>query len=66
MPRRVVGRSRLTEGEACELEERHFDRDIAVADGVVVDLAVGSRPGCTMAAGPMPPSKPKVENWKSA
>src|SRR5439155_16763601 len=34
MPRRRVGRGRFTEGEASELDEHHFDRDIAFA-GVV-------------------------------
>ena len=34
VPRRRVGRSRLTEGEAGELDEHHFDRDIAAAGGV--------------------------------
>ena len=41
MPRRVVGRSGLAEGEAGELNEQHCHRDIAVTDGVVVHLAAG-------------------------
>src|SRR6478609_6490117 len=28
VPRRSEGRSRLTEGEASELDEHHFDRDV--------------------------------------
>src|SRR3569833_4114745 len=31
MPRRGEGRGRLTEGETSELDEHHFDRDIAAA-----------------------------------
>ena len=34
MPRRRIGRSRLAESEAGELQEHQFDRDIAAADGV--------------------------------
>ena len=34
MPRRRIGRGRLTEGEAGELDERHFDPDITLADVV--------------------------------
>src|SRR6185369_8300613 len=33
-PRRRVGRSRLTEGETSELDEHHFNRDVAAAGGV--------------------------------
>ena len=43
MPRRGVGRGGLTEGEACELEERKFNRDVAVAGRVVVELALDRR-----------------------
>src|SRR4051794_20917171 len=39
MPRRRIGRSRLTEGEACELDERHFNRDVTTA-GIVQQVAV--------------------------
>src|SRR5436190_23734804 len=39
MPRRGIGRSRLTEGEPSELDERHFNRDIATA-GIVQQVAV--------------------------
>src|SRR5215210_3700911 len=42
MPRRRIGRGGLTEGETGELEEHHFDRDIAVAGGVVVEHACGT------------------------
>src|SRR5829696_10305810 len=31
VPRRRIGRSRLTEGETSELDEHHFNRDIAAA-----------------------------------
>src|SRR4029079_17787027 len=31
LPRRRVGRSRLTEGETSELDEHHFNRDVAAA-----------------------------------
>src|ERR1700682_556574 len=34
MPRRRIGRRRLTEGEASELDERELDRDIAAAGRV--------------------------------
>src|SRR5258707_4927781 len=34
MPRRRIGRGRLTEGEAGELDEHKLDRDIAAAGGI--------------------------------
>src|SRR5258706_16323694 len=33
MPRRRIGRGRLTEGESGELDERELDRDITAAGG---------------------------------
>jgi hypothetical protein len=39
VPRQRIGRGRLTEGEAGELDVGHFNRDIAVAGRVVVQTA---------------------------
>ncbi|MBA7655268.1 hypothetical protein ES703_63172 [subsurface metagenome] len=47
MPRRGEGGSRLTEGEASELDEHHFDRDIAAAGGVE-QVGVGNRSAATV------------------
>src|SRR5262249_44875780 len=44
MPRRSECRSGLTEGETGELDEHHFDRDIAAAGGVK-QLRVGAQVG---------------------
>src|ERR1700716_896254 len=44
MPRRRIGRSRLTEGEPSELDEHHFNRDVAAACGAqkrTVDASAG-------------------------
>src|ERR1700716_4041869 len=44
MPRRRIGRSRLTEGEPSELDEHHFNRDVAAACGAqkrTVDASSG-------------------------
>src|SRR5213079_1612604 len=44
VPGRRVGRSRLTEGETSELDEHHFNRDIAAAcGGEQVRIEAGSR-----------------------
>src|SRR6202008_3491124 len=41
MPGRRIGRGRLTEGEAGELNERKFNRDIAAAGGVKQLTVIG-------------------------
>ena len=58
MPRRRIGRSRLTEGEAGELDEHELDCDIAAAGGVKQVRDVGdnaatvlSRNACVEQAG---------------
>src|SRR6185295_11759710 len=43
VPGRRIGRSRLTEGETSELDEHHFNRDVAAASGAEEGAVDASR-----------------------
>ena len=66
MPRRRVGRSRLTEGETSELDEHHFNGDITFAR--TIEQAGGGadarRTGEVRRVDGRA-AAPWVENWKS-